>query len=183
MFRMGRRILWNMNMQMVLAICFFAGILAGTAACNWMGSELTEQFQYVSQFFLTGASYSKEYSRELFSLVFRQRALEVLGAWLIGLTVLSGPGFALIAGYYGLSLSVILSITTMQKGIMGLPLFLATLLPQWLVYLPVFVVLAVWALSAVKKPRIAALLILLAAVALGSVLEVTVNPLVIGYFG
>ena len=49
--------------------------------------------------------------------------IEVLIAWLIGLTAYAVPCFCVLSAGFGLSVGVVLSVMTGQKGILGLPFF------------------------------------------------------------
>ncbi len=81
-----------------------------------------------------------------FSVILR-RVLEVSFCWALGLTGFSIVGFAAVSLYLGLSSAMILSSITMEKGLLGPFIYLAAMLPQAFIYIPVFLVLAFWALS------------------------------------
>lgn len=170
------------DMRTAVFVFFFAGVIGGTVFTNGMKSEIEPQFAYLNSIFLTSLSYSPGAGNKLFLLVLRQRTLELAAIWLIGLTSLAGLGAALLGGYLGFSMSVILSVTTMQKGLLGLPLYLATLCPQWLVYLPVLGVLFFWAAEKEKRVRPAATILLLVVMVLGVFLEIYINPILLSLF-
>ena len=81
-----------------------------------------------------------------FSVILR-RVLEVSFCWALGLTGFSIVGFAAVSLYLGLSSAMILSSITMEKGLLGPFIYLAAMFPQAFIYIPVFLVLAFWALS------------------------------------
>lgn len=167
------------NTAALLIVCLFVGIGAGTLFTNLMQEEIQPQMSYLNSIFLTPLSRQTEAGTELFGLVLRQRLLGAGIAWLVGLTSYSGWGFSLISLYYGFSSAVILSITTMQKGLLGLPVYIITLMPQWLFYLPVYLVFAYWAIEKEKKIRPFALLFLAAVTIAGCLTEVYINPALI----
>lgn len=158
-------------------VCFFAGLLTGTAAANFLYSSLSSQVGY----YLSLLSHHTELGREaqlaLFRDIARQRIIEVLIAWLIGLTVYAVPCFCLLSAGFGLSAGVILSVMTGQKGLMGLPFFLVTMMPQALIYIPVWCMLLLWGIRRNGRLRLLALVLILALVAVGSACEVWLNPL------
>ena len=177
MGKLKSSIRWDMRTAVIAF--FFAGVIGGTVFTNGMKREIEPQFAYLNSIFLSSLSYSSGAGKQLFLLVLRQRALEMAAVWLIGLTSLAGLGFALLGGYLGFSMAVILSVTTMQKGLLGLPVYLVTLCPQWLLYLPVLMVLFFWATEGEKRIRPAATLLLAAVTVFGVFLEIYVNPLLL----
>lgn len=58
-----------------------------------------------------------------FMTVFRQRALETCGGWLVGITVCSQMLFGFLTFYAGMSLAVVLSVLTIRKGLWESPHF------------------------------------------------------------
>ncbi len=72
---------------------------------------------------------------QLFYQVLRQRGIEVWIAWLIGLTAYAVPMYCLLTAGIGFSMGFVLSVITVQKGLMGLPVFLMTVMPQGVCYL------------------------------------------------
>lgn len=164
-------------------LCFFVGILAGTAAANLLHASLSEQAGY----YLNLLSHHEELNRTqqlaLFGDICRQRVIEVMIAWLIGLTVYAVPCFCVLSAGFGLSVGVVLSVMTGQKGIMGLPFFLASVMPQALFYVPVWCLLLLWGIRRNGRLRIPALLLVLAFVAAGSACEVWLNPYFLGPAG
>ena len=76
----------------------------------------------------------------------------------------SGAGWHLLAGFTG------------WGGFWGLPVFVATLFPQVVFYIPVFWLLLSWALAKERRIRTAGFLILLLVLGMGTALEVWLNP-------
>lgn len=163
--------------------CFFAGLLAGTAAANLLYPSFHEQAGYYLNLLSHPPGLGKQEQMALFWAICRQRVIEVVIAWLIGLTVYSIPCFCLICGGFGLSVGVVISLMTGQKGIMGLPFFVASVMPQVLFYVPVWCLLLLWGLKRNGRLRFLALFLLLIFVAAGSACEVWLNPWFLGLMG
>ena len=161
-----------------LLFCFVSGIFCGTAAALVFGGPTVQGC-------ILGAAGSfgggNRGVRE-FMTVFRQRALETCGGWLVGITVCSQMLFGFLTFYAGMSLAVVLSIWTMRKGILGIAAFLCSMLPHGIVYLLIWYVLSVWSGQAQKKLHILPGLLLVAMSGAGAFLEIWVSPLLSGLF-
>lgn len=163
-----------------LLLCFLGGILGGTIIANLLSSELQSQIGYFDALLLSGAALSDVDQRRLWGYVTRQRLLETAGVWLVSLTTFASLGCCMLAVLAGAVASVTISVITVQKGLFGILFYLASILPQWLFYIPVFLVLALWAEKNSRVIRIRALLILLFLVLVGAAAEVYINPYIIG---
>lgn len=155
---------------------FFAGLLAGTAAANFLHDSLRGQVGYYLNLLSHQTKLGRAEQLTLFGEICRQRMLEVLVVWLIGLTAYAVPCFCVLSAGFGLSVGVVLSVMTGQKGILGLPFFLASVMPQAFLYVPVWCLLLMWGIRRNGRLRIPALLLVLAFVAAGSACEVWLNP-------
>lgn len=76
----------------------------------------------------------------------------------------------------GMALMLWLAGFTGWGGFWGLPVFVATLFPQVVFYIPVFWLLLSWALAKERRIRTAGFLILLLVLGMGTALEVWLNP-------
>lgn len=172
--------LTKLNNQDWLLICFILGIIGGTAAAHFFGGQ-TVKAQVLGG---TGAGIVLDAKglRELFFDTCRFRLSQLAAGWLMGLTVCSLPLFCLTAAYGGVSLAVVLSVLTAQKGLLGLPAFLCSLFPQGLLYLMVWLVLAGWAVGERKRTRLASVLLLAIIMTMGAFLEIYVCPVFYGWF-
>lgn len=170
----------RLNYQDRLLICFILGIVGGTAAAHFFGGQ-TVKAQVLGG---AGAGIVPGTGglRALFFDTCRFRLTQLAAGWLMGLTVCSLPLFYLTAAYGGMSLAVVLSVLTAQKGLLGLPAFLCGLFPQGLLYLPVWLVLAGWAGGEKKRVRLVSLLLLAAIMVMGAFLETYVCPVFYGWF-
>lgn len=168
------------RLEDVLFFCFLAGLLAGTAAANYCFPSFGEEASHYLGLLKQNAQLGGTEAAQLFFVVFRQRLLEVFIAWLLGLTIYAVPCFCFLSGALGLSMGMVLSILTGQKGLMGLPVFFMTLMPQAFCYLPVWAILLYWVKRQGKRFKLPALLLLFALAALGSACEVWLNPWFLG---
>ncbi len=157
-------------------LCFLAGLVAGTAAANFWYPTFMEEAGYYLALLEGQVNLNQEERLGLFGQVLKQRAAEVWIAWLMGLTVYGTFLFCLLTAGMGFSMGVILSVITIQKGLMGLPVFLMSLMPQGLLYLPLWGILLFWGMQRGRRFRIPAFLLLLLLAALGSACEAWLNP-------
>lgn len=178
MWKRGLRIPY----QERLLLCFLGGVIAGTVIANLLSSELQSQIGYFDALFLTGGVLNAGERQRLWMYVMRQRLLEIAGAWLVSMTVFAAAGFQCLMVLAGANVAVAVSIMTMQKGMLGPVFYLAAILPQWLCYIPIWLILASWAEEGGRLVRWKAMLILLALVLLGTASEVYLNPYLTGFF-
>lgn len=157
--------------------CFFLGLIAGTIIVNFFYSSFANEAGYYLSLLDKNINLNHQESVSLFEQICRQRLIEAGIAWLIGMTVYAVPLFFLLTTGIGFSMGFILSVFTIQKGLLGLPVFLMTIFPQSLFYLPIGVILFLWGEDKERRFRIPAFLLLLLLVVLGSALEAWVNPL------
>lgn len=160
------------------AICLFAGSVTGTVWANGMGAELREQIGAYTQVCISG-EYLGELGTEMLAEVFLRRALAAAAGWLIGMTLLARPAICVLAAGTGFSMAFLISCMTVQWGAGGLPVFVASLLPQWLLYVPVAAVLLSWAMAGQEKTHLPGFAVLLLLLFAGSVTELWFNPVVL----
>lgn len=164
-----------------LLICFLAGILGGTILANLLGGELKQQIGYFDTLFLAEQALDREGKRQMWLYVLQQRGLEFLGGWLLSVTVFSIPGFYVLSLFAGGSIAVVLSVITVQKGMLGLVFYLATVMPHALCYIPVALILAAWAGEEHHQLRPFGLLLLLILLVVGTALEAWLSPVFVHF--
>lgn len=157
-------------------LCFFAGLAAGTILANFSYPSFAQEAVYYLGLLDRNVNLGQEERVQLFGQVLSQRALEVWIAWLVGLTVYAVPLFCLLTAGIGFSMGFVLSVITVQKGLMGLPVFFMTVMPQALCYLPLWGILLLWAMQKGRRFRIPAFLLILVLAAAGSACEAWFNP-------
>lgn len=165
-----------------LLFCFLAGILGGTVIANLLGGELKQQIGYFDTLFLAEQALDMEGKRQMWFYVLRQRGLEFLGGWLLSVTVFSIPGFYVLSMMAGGSIAVVLSVITVQKGLMGLIFYLATVMPHALCYVPVALILASWAGEEHHQLRPVGLVMLALLLVVGTASEAWLSPVFVNFF-
>lgn len=162
-----------------LFLCFLIGIVAGTAAANVLYPQMKEQAVYFTGLLEKNMYFTGAEQRELFWWILRQRSVELLFMWLVSLTVFAVPCYYMMTAGFGFSAGVILTVFTCQKGVLGILWYLASLFPHFLIYIPVWCVLARWAGERSKKPRVLALGALFLLILTGALMESIINPLLL----
>ncbi|GLC80384.1 stage II sporulation protein M [Lacrimispora brassicae] len=166
----------NLKAEDRCLLCFFAGLIAGTVIANFWYPSFMEEAAYYLGLLDRNVNLDKGERLQLFYQVLRQRGIEVWIAWLIGLTAYAVPLFCLLTAGIGFSMGFVLSVITVQKGLMGLLVFLMTVMPQGLCYLPLWSILLLWGMQKGRQFRVPAFLLLLFLAALGSACEAWLNP-------
>lgn len=162
-------------------VCFFIGLMAGTVIANFWYSSFENEAVYYLGLLDRSRSVSGQESIGLFAAVVRQRLIEIFIAWLIGMTAYAVILYCLLTAGLGFSMGFVMSVITVQKGLMGLPFFFMTVMPQWLCYLPLWVLILYWGVQKGKRFRVAALIFILLFSVAGSALETWINPIFLKY--
>lgn len=181
----------RINVWLVCWLCFWAGILAGTLVGNRENVKRAgpEGIAYaeaaknrgewadLERMVFKSAPWRKQPGdKEKFAYLCGRRLKEGGLGWLFGLTVCAAFCFCLLAGYMGFILGWIITVYTVEWGMMGLPSFFLSCFPQMLLYLPAWGLLLWQGLEG--KAKIRPLLAVTAALLLcgGAGLEAFVNP-------
>lgn len=157
-----------------LALFFFVGIAAGTVFANQTGVEGYRGITLMS---------AMPDTKRLWHMVVWQRMLEGTAGWLLGTCIAAFPCFCMIAVGTGFSMGMLISVFTMQKGIGGILTYLAAVFPQYLIYVPVWCILASWAVAKERRIRWAGGAAVLLLILVGTLLEAFVNPWILGIMG
>ncbi|PNV59546.1 hypothetical protein C0033_23510 [Clostridium sp. chh4-2] len=166
-----------------LLIWFIAGTACGTLLINVWKPQFAGTPQMLSSLLLDmTAGPGGQDKTNLMLYVARQRLGRTILIVLVSVTSWSVPGFYFLAFYGGLSGSMILSMITCQKGLMGLVCYLATLFPQYLFYLLIWFILAGWASKQSHHVRMSAVLGIGVLLLAGICLETLVNPVIMNFF-
>lgn len=156
--------------------CFAAASLAGSVWMNGLPGQTQEEMGVLGQAWLHQSGYSVKPEPAQAVPVMFQRCIQAAVLWLAGMTSFGTAGLCLGAAVLGFSMAAVLSALTMQAGFLALPLFILSLFPQWLFYIPVLLVLFRWGSSTEKRTHGAAFLILMAFTAAGALTETLLNP-------
>lgn len=176
---------------------FLAGILSGILIMNFGKSILLENTGLLDEYTLYHMKYMTVDSSALFCYILCLRlktvvALVILATTYLGLAVCAGMAY-----WYGLSAGAFVSAAVIRYGLKGILFFLVSILPQCLIYMPAFAALLLWCealnrniyfANHQKHPLVAEgknlswmkkaiqLIIILAILLLGCLLESFVNP-------
>lgn len=161
--------------------CFFVGLAAGTVLANFWYPSLINEATYYLGLLDQNVTLTQEQKGRLFGQVLRQRGIQVFVAWLIGLTAYAVPLFCILTASLGLSMGFVLSLITVQKGLMGLPVFILTVFPQCLCYLPALILLLFWGTQKGKQFKSLPFFILVFLTVAGSMAEAWINPFFLKY--
>lgn len=162
-------------------VCFFIGLIAGTIIANLWYSSFENEAVYYLGLLNRSKSVNGQNGIGLFGEVLRQRLIQIFVAWLIGMTAYAAVLYCFMTAGLGFSMGFVMSVITVQKGLMGLPFFFMTVMPQWLCYLPLWILLLYWGVQKGKRFRVAVLFFILLLCIIGSALETWMNPVFLKY--
>lgn len=126
------------NKQLIL---FIIGICGGILLANLVKSELLSGTELLGENALLQVRYAEIDSKSLFLHLLGQRLGEAVLLMLLSTTFLGVAAVWFYTFRYGLSLGLLLTTLLAGHGIKGLLLLAAGLLPQMLVYIPVWALL------------------------------------------
>ena len=126
------------NKQLIL---FIIGICGGILLANLVKSELLSGTELLGENALLQVRYAVIDSKSLFLRLLGQRLGEAILLMLLSTTFLGLAAVWFYAFRYGLSLGLLLTVLLAEHGIRGLLLLVAGMLPQMLVYVPVWALL------------------------------------------
>ncbi len=155
----------------LLLLCFLAGSMGGCAAANLLSRELLGQIGYFDSIYRLQVSVNRKDRGRLWCCILRQRAMEFGIGCLAGLTPFASMAFCFFAAAGGFGFALQISVFTLQKGWLGLFYFLAAVLPHWIFYMLVWVILAMGVKKGLGKLRLPVWLLLAAAVIAGTLSE------------
>lgn len=164
----------------LVVFCFFVGIFVGTVWINLMTKDIQEQLGVFGQAWILKSPKSFSLRLEQILPVLVKREMEAGFLWLTGMTLFAVPGLLAAAAFGGFTMAAVISLMTIQVGLIGLPLYMLSVIPQALFYVPVIAVLFFWGMERQKKMHVAGFLVLMLAVAAGALAEVCVNPYLMG---
>lgn len=126
------------NKQLIL---FIIGICGGILLANLVKSELLSGTELLGENALLQVRYAVIDSKSLFLRLLGQRMGEAILLILLSTTFLGLVAVWFYAFRYGLSLGLLLTVLLAGHGVKGLLLLTVGLLPQMLVYVPVWALL------------------------------------------
>lgn len=178
---------------------FCAGLLAGILILNIGKSTFADGTGLFDEYILSGMKYMTVDGSALFYYVLRKRMLLLLILAVLATTYLGYAVCIGMAAWYGMAVGAYLSVLVLRYGLKGLVLAAVGVFPQYLVYIPVIVLMLGWCESIYRAiyargsgvdvtdkvfwmKKLGRLGVIGAIAALGCLLEGYVNPrLLIGY--
>ena len=134
----GRKKLRLANKQVLL---FIVGICGGILLANLVKSELLSGTELLGENALLPVRHAVIDSKSLFLRLLGQRLGEAILLTLLSTTFLGVAAVWFYAFRYGLSLGLLLTMFLSGYGVKGILLLVAGMLPQMLVYVPVWALL------------------------------------------
>lgn len=130
--------------KLPLGAIFLTGLLSGILMMSFGKSILLENTGLLDEYTLYHMKYMTVDSSALFYYVLRLRLetaviLAVLATTYLGLVVCVGATF-----WYGMSAGAFLAAVVLRYGLKGMLFVFAGIMPQYFVYVPVFVALLLW---------------------------------------
>lgn len=156
------------------------GVLAGTIWANLLSGELLRQIGYFDGIYMAGEM-DRTQQRQLWLYVLKQRVCEAGFGGLLAMTPIAVPGYLILSFGAGVSVALIITVFTLEKGWMGLGYWLASVLPHGLCYGAVWMILTVAVKESQNLKKFRVWILIGVLVAGGSILEVWINPWVIKF--
>lgn len=129
------RSLWTRIMQGSLLGAFVAGIFLA----NLMGREAVSNAGILNDYFVEKFQYTQISGENLFFYILGERLPLLLLLLLLAVSMLGILGGVSVLGWQGFSVGFMLSTAIAKYGIKGIILVLGALFPQYLFYLPVYI--------------------------------------------
>lgn len=145
-----------------LLLCFWLGMAGASVVVWWRGAEI---LSYKNTWPDT-ASFAGD-----FFAVIKQRFFQLGAGWICSLTVYSFWLFGIFTCFWSFCLGMGIASFTAEKGFLGLPIFLRSVLPQGIFYLVVWYVLSCWSVSRQKRLRLPAVIFLMLLTVCGAAVE------------
>lgn len=156
------------------ALCFFAGILAGSLWFPFSGSSCSELT--LPELAAVLPAKLAWFEGSALGRLLLKRLILTGFLWLLGMSLVAAVGMSVFLFWCGCSMALLIAALTVQRGWIGLPLFVLLLFPQILCYLPVMLVLIGWGFGTPKKLHLTGFLVLLLLMSVGVILEVWICP-------
>ncbi len=174
---------------------FCVGLIAGILVINMGKSILLGDGGMFDESTLYHLKYMTVDSNALFCYILRKRIIRFLGLAVLSTTYLGLAACMGAAFWYGLSAGAFLATLMLRYGIKGILLAVISMFPQYLVYVPVVLALLLWCqelfrgiyvrgeYSAADRgflvKKSGRLLVLMAVLVVGCMLEAYMNPFIL----
>lgn|GEM_PF-974585 len=126
----------------LFATIFMLGFVAGIFLANVAGKSYLSQSGILSDYYLSKYKYMEIDSAGLFLFILQKRLKWILILWGIGFTILGAPLVLAYSGWIGFSAGLILSVSVIRFGFVGVIFCAVGIFPQGLIYMPALVYFA-----------------------------------------
>ncbi len=127
-----------------LLLFFLLGFLGGVAFTGLFGRDFMDYAGILSEYYLNRYQYTEIITEQLFFYLLRERMAPVVVLLFLTFTPLSAACAYLFFGWQGFSLGTVLTLSIWKFGGRGVLLCLAGMLPQYLFYIPAWVLLGLF---------------------------------------
>lgn len=181
---------------------FLGGFLIGIFVMNIWNDLFLQDMELLNAASLSRLRYMKVDGGTFFLYVLRERMGTVALLCIFATTYLGVIAVSIYTFGMGAMAGIVLSVASIRYGIKGILLILASVLPQYLLLVPAYMMLLVWcyrictalyhpernseAIYGMRRPyllrKAAQLLVILGIILLGSALESYMNPVILSGF-
>lgn len=121
---------------------FMTGFVAGVLFSNLLGRQYADYAGLLSEYYLNRYKYMEIVREQLFFYLLRERMVPVLFLLLLSLTSCGRAAVYLFLAWQGFSFGTLLTISILKFAGKGILLCATGMLPQYLFYVPAFLMLA-----------------------------------------
>lgn len=125
----------------LFAVIFMAGFLIGIIYANMIGKKYMDSSGILSDYFLSRYKYFDIVNNNLFWYLLKQRIFPSVVLWITGITIMGIPAVWVYLTWYGFSGGMLISMAVMKFGFKGLILCLGGIMPQYVIYIPIMIIL------------------------------------------
>lgn len=121
----------------------FCGFAAGILAANTFAGKRIKELGLFGDYFFMQIQNTKLDAGRMFRYIFEKRMLFCLVLVFLGFTSVGAAACCLLSGWLGMSAGLLFSGAVIQRGMSGLGICIAGLLPQYLFYVPAVIMLMI----------------------------------------
>ena len=172
-----------LHLRKQLLAFFMPGCLIGVLDLNLLAKKYVAEPGIFSEYFLDQFQTVKIVAEEYVWYLLRLRVLPFLVLLALSMTKMRRIGAVLFLVWTGMSAGILISTSVLSMGIRGSFLCIAGILPQFLLYIPAYLVLLwyCWSYPQTQWNRQKTVFVL-TALAVGILLEIYVNPVLMRAF-
>lgn len=132
----------NMGMNHRLFFCFIVGILIGTVLLNFFAGAYADKMGIYSEYAMgdIGSLTTEGFSKwSFFTYCIRKYVIEIIIILIISCTSIWKVFDCIYCAYKGMAISILVSSATATYGAGGLLLYIMSIFPHYLVYVPLVI--------------------------------------------